>query len=300
MEQGPGLSTVVGDWRFDLPWALVLGGMLLAYGFAFRKAAAMGHPHPGWRLVTFSCGILGGLVAVVSPIASYASDLLWVDFTGFLLLTMIAPPLLLLGAPLTLAFRVSGSSGRKRLRIAYRSKFASAMTFPVVTWLLFAVATYLWQFTTLTESAVREPTVRYVQHGSLLLVGLLFWMPAIAADPMRWRLPHPLRSLYIFVEMTHKGLFGGMFLSMTSVMHEGFALRQPAWAPDALLDQRIAILILWIGGNLIFLVALVGLVLGWVAYEQRNQHRTDYRLRAQREARARRRAALEQVFQKNI
>jgi hypothetical protein len=67
-----------------------------------------------------------------------------------------------------------------------------------------------------------------------------------------------------------------------------------------LLDQRIAILILWIGGNLIFLVALVAMVFGWVAYERRNQERTDRRLRLQNEARAKRRAALDQVFHKPI
>lgn len=300
MDQAPGLGTVLSDWRVDLPWVAALLGILLAYGFAFRRASIRGFEHPRWRFLVFAAGILTVLLAVTSPVASYAGRLLWVDFTGFLLLTMIAPPLLLLGAPLTLAFRASGTAGRKRLRTAYRSRMVSALTFPAATWLAFAVATYLWQFTGLTETAIRVPAVRYLQHGSLLAIGLLFWMPAIAADPMRWRLPYPLRSLYIFVEMTHKGLFGGMFLSMTSVMHEGFARSQPGWAPDALLDQRIAILILWIGGNLIFLAALVGLVFGWVAYEQRNQRRTDYRLKLQREAARKRRAALDRVFQRPI
>ncbi len=113
-------------------------------------------------------------------------------------------------------------------------------------------------------------------------------------------MPYPLRSLYVFVEMTHKGLFGGMFLSMTTAMHSDFAAGAPGWAPNALTDQRISILILWIGGNMIFLVALIGLVLKWVAYERRNQHRTDRRLALQREAARKRRAALDQVFTRGV
>jgi hypothetical protein len=62
----------------------------------------------------------------------------------------------------------------------------------------------------------------------------------------------------------------------------------------------MAILILWIGGNLIFVVALIGLVIGWIRYEQRNQQRTDYRLRLQSQAKRRRRAALDKVFEKGV
>jgi cytochrome c oxidase assembly factor CtaG len=100
--------------------------------------------------------------------------------------------------------------------------------------------------------------------------------------------------------MTHKGLFGGMFLSLNTAIHHGFAGRAPSWAPDPMTDQRTAILILWIGGNLVFLVALVAMVFKWVAYEQRNQRRTDRRLALQREAARKRKAALEQVFTRPV
>jgi putative copper resistance protein D len=223
-----------------------------------------------------------------------------VNFTGFLVLTMIAPALILLGAPLTLAFRVSNATGRSRLRRVYRHRLTAALTFPVLTWLLFAVVTYLWQFTALADRAAGNVFIRDFQQLSSFAVGLLFWLPAIASDPLRWRLAYPLRALYVFVEMTHKGLFGGMFLSMNSAMHSGFAGNVPAWGPDPLTDQRIAILILWIGGNLVFLAGLVAIIIGWMRYEQRNQHRIDWRLRLQREAAERKRQALDRVFERGV
>ncbi|MCC6961524.1 MAG: cytochrome c oxidase assembly protein [Dehalococcoidia bacterium] len=300
MESSPDLPTVLAQWTFHPFWVLVLVAAAAVYWAAFRRAAARGFPHPRWRLVSFMLSLVLVLLAVCSPIDHYGRSVLFVDFTGFLLLTMVAPPVMLLGAPLTLGFRATGKTGSRRLRNLYRCRLVAAITFPVVTWLVFAVATYVWQFTDLTELAVRHQPVRYVEQATMLGVGLLFWNPAIVADPLRWRLPYPLRSLYVFVEMTHKGLFGGMFLSMTSAVHGDLSANAPAWAPAPLTDQRLGILILWIGGNVIFLAALIMLIAGWMQYEKRHQERVDRKLRLEAEAKARRRAALDQVFRKGV
>lgn len=300
MENAPGLGEIARSWVFSPVWIVVLVGAAGSYARGVQLARRNGCPHPGWRVALFAAGLAVVVLAVLSPVASYGRQLLWVDFTGFLFITMIAPPLILLGAPLTLAFRASGPSGRSALRRLYRGRLAAVLTFPVATWLTFAVLTYLWQFSSWTEVAARNDFVRLVQQGSLLTVGLFFWLPGLATDPLRWRMPYPLRALYIFVEMTHKGLFGGMFLSMNTAMHEEFARNAPAWAPDALTDQRIAILILWIGGNMVFMVALIGLAARWIAYEQRNQRRTDLRIALQKQRARKKAAALEQVFTRPV
>ncbi len=300
MERAPGVAEVLSHWSWDLPWlglAVLAAGAYL-WGWSRSRRRATGHP--SWRASVFVAGIVVILLAVLSPIEHYGNILLWANFAGFLLITMVAPPLILLGAPLTLAFRVAGPCRRRWLRRAYRNPAVAAITFPVVTWLGFAVVTYAWQFTALTGLAASNVFLRDIQQATLLLAGLLFWAPALAADPLRWRMPYPLRALYVALEMAHKALFGGMFLSMNSAMHERFAANVPAWGPTAITDQRIAILVLWLGGNLVFVAALGALIAGWVRYEQRNQHRTDWRLRLQREAAARRREAMEQVFTRPV
>lgn len=300
MERAPGVAEVLSQWSWDLPW-LGLGALAAGtYLHAWSRSRRHGSAHPAWRAWSFVAGVAVLLIAVVSPIEHYGNVLLWANFAGFLLITMIAPPLILLGAPLTLAFRVAGSGRRRLLRCLYRNPAVAAITFPVVTWLGFAVVTYAWQFTALTSEAASNVFLRDLQQATLLLAGLLFWAPALAADPLRWRMAYPLRALYVAVEMAHKALFGGMFLSMNSAMHERFGANAPAWAPTAITDQRMAILVLWLGGNLVFVGALAGLVVGWVRYEQRNQHRTDWRLRLQREAAERRRDAMEQVFTRPV
>ena len=287
MREFPGLI-----W-FALPW---VGAVLAAgawYAFALRRAST---PHPRRKVLCFYAGLTLVLVTTVSPLEHYGNQALWIAFAGFLVLTMVAAPLLVLGSPLTLAFRASGKSRRRTFRNIYRGSVMSLLGFPLFSWLAFAITTYMWQFSRFTESAARQAPVRELQLASLLAVSVVFWMPALCADPMRWRMAHPLRVLYVLVEMVHKALFGGMFLSMTAPFHKNFPSADAWWAPEALLDQRFSILILWIGGNMIFLVALAGLAVHWMRYETRQTRRTDLVLARKREAERRRNAALEQVF----
>lgn len=296
----PGLAEIMRQFAWDVPWlaAFVLAGF--AYALGTHRARARGTAHPAWRVVAFYAGLAAAYIAVLSPLEHYGNQVLWINFAGFLVLTMMAAPLLVLSAPLTLAFRASSPPWRKRLRSLYRSRPVAFLTFPVASGLIFAAVTYTWQFSSLTDRAAENAFVRDAQLASLLFVSLAFWTPAICADPVRWRMPYPLRALYIMVEMAHKALFGGMFLAASRPFHSGFATRLPAWAPDPMSDQRAAIVVLWLSGNFIFLAVLAGLVHRWLQYEGRNQHRVDRRLELARAAERRRRAALDQVFQKPL
>lgn len=298
----PGLSEILTHFAFDVPWIAALIAAGAWYIWALRRLERTGPrvPFQRWRAVLFIAGLLWIAVGVLSPLEYYGNQVLWIDFLGFLVITMIAPPLILLGAPLTLAFRVSGPVGRARLRRLYRSRFSAVVTFPVFSWLLFAVATYLWQFSSLTDWAAQNAYLRDFQQVSLIAVALIFWIPALCTDPVRWRMAYPLRGLYVFVEMTHKALFGAMFLALNQPIHHYFRDNVPAWGPSPMLDQRMAILVLWIGGNIIFLGVLVGIITRWVQYEARNSARIDLRLEREHEAEQRRRAALDKVFRRPI
>lgn len=297
-DSAPGLLDVLQSTSFA-PHRLSLLALLAAgYAVLYRRATRI--PRLRLRGIAFAGGLVALWLAMLSPIEQFGNELLWVNFTGFFLLTMVAAPLLVLASPLTLAFRVAGPEGRRRLRAMYRGFPVTWLTFPPVAWLLFAVVTYLWQFSSLTGLAAQHWAVRDLQLASLLLVGVVFWYPALAVDPVRWRMGYPLRGLYVLLEMTHKALFGGMFLSMQTPFHSYFVENVPAWGPTAMNDQRLGILILWVGGNLVFVAVLAAIAVGWVRFDARNSRRIDRRLEIVREQERRRRAALEQVFHKPV
>jgi putative copper resistance protein D len=302
MDSAPGVLEVLSHWSLNLPWIAIIAACAFVYFRAARKAWAtpVRVPHPRWKAWLFAAGLLLLAIGVLSPIEHYGNQLLSVDFLGFLVITMLAPPLLVLGSPITLGFRVTGKVGRRRLRRFYRSGAMYFLTFPVCSGLIFAFATYLWQFSALTDIAARNEVMRFVQQFTLVIVSLLFWTPALCADPVRWRVAHPLRALYVFVEMTHKALFGAMFLAMSRPVHTEMVARMPAWGPEGLLDQRIAIVILWIGGNMVVLAVIVGIILKWVAYDTRNTARIDIRLDKERAEANSKQAALEKVFERGV
>jgi putative copper resistance protein D len=297
----PGFGELVSEFAFDPPWVLAALAAATWYAVLVRRSNRAGlRRHPLAAQAAFYGGLVLVLVAALSPVEHWGNQLLWVNFLGFLILSMFAAPLLVLGAPLTLAFRASDRPGRRRLRWFYRRSPFSLATYPIFAWLFFAIVTYAWQFTALTEQAATNVFLRDIQLLTVLLASVLFWIPALQADPVRWRLGYPLRFFYVMLEMVHKGLFGGMFLSLNTPFHEQFAANLPAWAPSAMTDQRMAILVLWIGGNTLFLVALGYIVSQWLAYDARDNHRTDRRLALQRAARNERRKALERVFEKTV
>jgi putative copper resistance protein D len=298
----PGITEILRHFSFDLFWILLILGSTALYLRGVQKLNAQ-HPrvpHPWWKTACFLTGMFILFISVMSPLEYYGNQMLSIDFLVFLLITMISPPLILLGSPLTLAFRVSSKENRRRLRIAYRSEVMRLLTFPVISGLLFASVTYLWQFSGLTDTAAHNHLVRNIQLFSLLFVSLVFWLPALCADPVRWRIGYPLRALYVFVEMTHKGLFAGMFLSMNRPVHTYIANHLPTYAQTPMDDQRNAILVLWLAGSVCFVLVIGGIVTRWVQYEMRATVRTDARLAKERAAEKSRRAALEKVFQKGV
>lgn len=301
-ESAPSLAEILGHFAFDLPWivVLVVPGVLYTIAWVRLARARPRVPHRLWKLLSWYAGLLCLAIGILSPLDYYGNQLLWVSFTSFLFITMLAPPLLFWASPITLAFRVFGPTGRRRLRRVMSTPAVHFLTFLPVPWLLFAVVTYVWQFAEPADWAAENVWVRDLQQATLVIVGLLFWFPAIGADPMRWRAPYPFRALYLLVEMTHKALFGAFFLSMNSGIHDGYVERLPAWGPSPIEDQTMAIIVLWVGGNIVFLGVIVGLAARWVRADSADGRRIDRRLARERDEERRRQEALRKIFDRPI
>jgi putative copper resistance protein D len=256
-------------------------------------------PHPQWRVVSFIFGLVVMAIVLLPPVDWLTTQAMWSHFAGILLVSMVAAPALVLGAPVLLTFRTASPAGRRRLHRILRNPFTNRLTYPIVTWVLFAAVTYLWQFSGMAAWAAQWLIVRDAQNLSLLAVGYLFWLPAIGLEPVRWTPMYPIRIVYIISEMVHKSFFAAAFLSLDEPIVEYFANNSASWAPDPRTDQTIAIIIASLGGNLIFLLACVWLVREWLRSESRAANRLDRRLARDRAAERERKAALAQVFERS-
>jgi cytochrome c oxidase assembly factor CtaG len=269
------MSGALTAWRFDPP--LVAG--LVTAGVLYLRGVERVH-RPDRRLVNRAACFLGGLavlwIALQSPIDSYADVRLSVHMVQHLLLTMVAAPLLVLGAPVTLLLRAATPAFRRRWVLPpLRSRPVRLLTAPVVCWAQFALVLWGSHFSPLYDAAVRNAGIHVLEH--LLYVGsaVLFWSPVVGVDPSPKRLSHPARLLYVFLAMPQASFLGLAMWGASRVLYPSYAAALGAAALD---DQRLAGTIMGSVGML-FLVTALGLVLlDWLRREEREAARADARL----------------------
>jgi putative copper resistance protein D len=221
-------------------------------------------------------------LALVSGIDQYDTTLFTVHMVQHILLAMVAAPLIALGAPITLLLRVaSGETRRRWILPVLHSRVVRFLAFPVVSWLLFAAVMWGSHFSALFEAALEDPLIHDLEHLLFLGSALLFWWPAVALDPSPWRMPHPLRALYVFLQMPQNTFLAVTILGAAGVLYPHYATLVRPWGPTPLEDQAMAAGVMWITGDIIFLIAILAILAGWMRHEARDASRADRRADAE-------------------
>jgi putative copper resistance protein D len=284
----PSFPGVLLAWTFDPLPIVGVAIAAAAYWWALRRVtvAHPENPPSRWRTAAFMTGLAAIGVALVSPIEAYEGVLFSVHMAQHMLLELVAAPLLLLGAPVTLALRAASPSVRSGLLSVLHSRVVAVISFPLLAWLLFAAVNWGWHFSTLYNDALESDPLHYLQHATFLGAALLFWWPVVAADPARWRLPHPARLFYLFLAMPQNSFLGVALMGASSVLYPHYATVVREWGPTALADQNIGGILMWVVGDVAFLVGMAAVVAAWVRQEDRRTARIDARLDAEQRLRA--------------
>jgi len=284
-EPGNALELMLA-WSVEAHVLLPLLAAFVWYYWAARKVAGEhpANPAPRWRELSWYAGLLVLLVALQSPIATYDTTFFSVHMVQHLLMAMVAAPLLALAAPITLLLRVSSPATRQRVLLPLlHSRPLRIISFPVVTWTLFAGVMWATHFSVLYDAALESETIHLLEHALYLSVALLFWWPVVGADPSPWRMPHAARIGYLFLGMPQSSFLGLAILSAPTVLYEHYATVERSWGPAPLADQQLAGGIMWAGGDMAFLAALILGVWVWMRAEEAEGRRVDARLDRQRD-----------------
>jgi len=214
-------------------------------------------------------GIAGGLVlagALIGPIPAAAHEHFWVHMVQHLLVMLVAAPLILLSAPVTRVLRAT--RGRMRFRVAglLRSRPFQVVSHPLVTWGSFALVMWVTHFSPIYQLAVENELVHLAEHSAYLVAALLFWTPVIGLDPARHKLSWPVRIAYLLLALPLQSFLGLALYSSERPLYAAY---------PSLDDQRLGALIMWIGGDLLFVVAIALAVGGWMRADTREAERID-------------------------
>ncbi len=268
-------------WGFDPAVVATLLASAALYLRAVRSARAR-HPGPTSgrdlqrRTWYFMTGLAVLYVALQSPIERYADQRLAVHMTQHLLLTMVAAPLLLLGAPVTLALRAATPERRRRLLLPLlRSAALRRLFSPLLGWSLFTVVMWASHFSPLYDAALRSTTLHALEHLAYMVSATLFWAPLLGVDPNPRRLSHPARLLYMFLAMPQMSLLGLALWGTSGVLYPTYLA---ALGPSAALaDQQLAGTIMGSAGMLFLVPAMALVMLDWLHQEERTAARIEAR-----------------------
>ncbi|HVV10809.1 MAG TPA: cytochrome c oxidase assembly protein [Amycolatopsis sp.] len=250
---------------------MVLGA---GYLLAARRVPAW----PRGRTTAFLAGLATVLVLTCSFLGVYDDTLFWVRATQTVVLLMVTPLLLALGAPLSLVLAVAPFADK--LRRIGRGRAARALTFPLVITVLLIVPPLVLYLTPLYELTLRHAAIDEVVRLALICCGFGYFWTRLRLDPTP-REDHHLVSFGIsFAEVLVDAALG-LILWLGPLRAAGYyeALGR-TWGPDLHTDQIIGAGILWIGGDLAGLPFVGALFTRWMRDDERQAEQVDRELDA--------------------
>jgi putative membrane protein len=279
----PQMNLLTQHWSFD-PFLLVL---LLVAAVHFRGLRRMltavrraGRPTRPWlgQALLFWSSLLVVALAVMSPIDYWSDHYLRAHVVQHILLTFIAPPLLVIGAPWIpllggLPRSVRGGFGR----LAQRTKAgregsgdASALarvrhvlSRPMTSVVLFNATMIIWHLPGPFDLAARNQFVHiWLEHGSFFGFGVVLWLQMFGSRPLRPLLRAPLRVVSLIGSNAVMVAVAATLVMFTKDAYPWYAIGHTAAQQAA--DQQLGGAILWVCGEVIFLPAILYLVSQWL------------------------------------
>ncbi len=269
------------------------------YALGVLALRRRGDHWPAGRAVAWGLGLLAFYLATSSGLAAYDTVLLSAHMVQHMVLSMVVPLSLALGAPVTLALRTLPRRPRGWLLAVLHFRVAKVLGFPPLTFGLYVLSPWALYFTGWYDASLRSTYVHEMMHVHLVAVGALFFWPIVGVDPLPGRVAHPFRVLLTVMTLPFHAFLGVTIMGQKTLLggdwyprlHDG---PLGAWLPDPYDDQRLAGGILWGAGDLVGVGFFVVLFAQWVRASMQEARREDRRLdRLERQQDRERRAATE-------
>lgn len=214
--------------------------------------------YPLWRLLSFLAGLATLYFSIASPLDAFASLLLISHMVQHLLLTMIAPPLILLGAP-----QLPMLSGLPKQFVSQGigpfmhwpplKALGRFILHPVVCLLLFMLSNVLWHAPGMYEMALRSSGWHLVEHACFLFTALLFWWHVVQPWPGHFNYPRWAVIPYMLLADVQNTILAAFLTFYTNVLYPTYAAAPRISGLSAIDDQQGAGAIMWVPGSLVFL-----------------------------------------------
>lgn len=254
---------------------------VVLYAYAVLRLRRRGDGWPVSRTVFFVVGVLTIALVMCTRLNDYGMVMFSVHMVQHMVISMLSPILLLLGAPVTLALRALPVAGRDRkgprelLLMLLHSRYMKIITHPAFTIPLFIASLYALYFTPLFDFLMGSTAGHLAMMVHFLAVGLVFFWPIMGIDPGPHRPGYLMRMLELFAGMPFHAFFGIALMMASEPMVKVYENPPASLGIDALTDQNAAGGIAWAFSEIPSVLVLVALVFQWYRSEQRTAKRSD-------------------------
>jgi cytochrome c oxidase assembly factor CtaG/putative copper export protein len=279
----PTVARVLFDWRFDLIFGTAAIVMAVLYVLGVRRLRGRGDAWPMGRTLAWMCGCAALLFTTSSGLGRYMPAMFSMHMVAHMMLSMLVPILLVLGAPMTLALRALPTAGRGEppgprewLLAALHSRVSRFLTNPIVATVVFVAGFYGLYLGGVFDAAVSNHAAHVLMNVHFLLSGYLFYWVVIGIDPTPRQIPQLGKVAMVFASLPLHAFFGVVLMGMETVLGETFYRSLLlSWHTDLIGDQRLGGGIAWAAGEVPLVLVMIALLIQWRRSDQRTATRLD-------------------------
>jgi cytochrome c oxidase assembly factor CtaG/putative copper export protein len=271
------------DWRPDLVFgvaALVLAG---GYFAVVRRLRRRGEAWPMGRTTAWLGGCATIMITTSSGIGRYSTAMFSAHIGAHMLMSTLAPMVLVLGAPVTLARCALSPAGaanppgpREWLQVFTHSWVVRMSTHPLIALGIYVGSFPVMYFTGLYDIAAPSHWAHLAMNAYFLLTGYAYYWLIIGIDPPPHKMFYLGKVGLLLAAMPFHAFFGIALMRSTTVVGGDYyrSLALP-FVPDLLADQRTGAVMAWALGEIPMVLVLVALLVQWSRSDAREAHRFD-------------------------
>jgi cytochrome c oxidase assembly factor CtaG len=263
-----GLNFWLTQWNWEP--SILIGTVLITGLYLYAVGPRRKRYHPAEKIkrsqvVYFLLGIFLMFLALVSPLDELGDSYLFsAHMVQHLFLTIIGPPLLLLGTPAWLV--------KPLLRQRTVFLIAKGLTFPAVAFFLYNADFWLWHAPPLYNATLENQSIHILEHLTFIVFGVINWWPIFS--PLEEGLPCLSLGgevLYLFFSgMPSVALGAG--LTFSPPLYAPYIVAPRIWGISAVTDQQLGGLIMWIPGGILYIIIMSTLFIRWMQQQEAKQH----------------------------
>ena len=257
------------------PWDLAVVALLMILGVLYligsirlkRRGACTRSLEP----IAFAVGWCVLMAAVLPPLDALAVQLFSVHMLQHELMMLIGAPLVTLGRPLPVWLAGLSGSLRRTVTVVLQSTSVAGawrlMTTPVLACTLHGLAIWVWHFPRLYDVAVQNEAVHALQHAMFIGTSLLLWWGLLFGR--YGRAGYGAAVFYLFATAVHTGILGAMLTFAGVPLYHAYTGPAAARGIDALGDQQVAGLVMWVPAGLVLTLAGLAFFAAWLSASER-------------------------------